>query len=468
MSSLLLQRSRSRSTCVAYRKERRRRSSAGTPSIRINSLPQMTPATVPKGVAAVNPAVQKPSAGVSFASEPQQQCGPSAVAQIGESSENPKVASALPTNNVDNNLEKLGQGADQKQKANGLKRPNLLGKLGIGGENLGMTITRAKGGGGSFASNTGNNELSTKQFECTVKPLKDGVLDMYSYHRGREGMDPRDPESGELLCPLEPSDTNHDCDAPKLGATVVIEFPLDDEVDSKVIGTEAKESMDKAIYRETLQWDLSDPSTPSPLCFATDIANEYGLSFGQRMDLAISIEQQIESHLQQNCSYSAPLALKDPLGNERRFGGPTIHTHLYDQVLQTAEGGIRQPRKQTASRQARVPTPSSKPQTTANASTAEVSTASRRTSLERVYEPVVFEPEEDVEPEYREEVKKRTRAASVLDVSHKCKNGIIGVLEKKQDFHCHVCHKRCKVTYNFACGIVSHSYCEMHCKVRIQ
>jgi hypothetical protein len=419
-------------------------------------------------------AVQKPSAGIAFASQPQQQSGPSAVAQIGESSENPKVASALPTNNADNNLEKLGEGTDQKQKSNGLKRPCFLGKLGIGSEFLGMTITRPKGGGASSASNTRNNELSTKQFECTVKPLEDGVLDMYSYHRGREGMEPRDPESGELLCPLEPTDTNHDFDTPKLGVTVVIEFPLEDEVDSKVIGTEAKESMDKAIYRETLQWDLSDPSTPSPLSFATDIANEYGLTFGQRMDLAVSIEQQIESHIQQNCTYSAPLASKDPLGNERRFVGPTIHTHLYDQVLQTAEGGIRQTRNQTALRQARVPSASPKPPTSASAkphtsaSTVDGSTTSRRSSLERVYEPVALEPEEDVEPEYREEVKKRTRAASVLDVSHKCKNGIIGVLDKKHDFHCHVCHKRCKVTYTFACGIVSHSYCEMHCKVRIQ
>jgi hypothetical protein len=345
-----------------------------------------------------------------------------------------------------------------------------LGKLALADDYLGMSITKIA----KDPSASGNNDLSRKQqqkqqrgtrevFECKVESLKDGVLDMYSYHRGREGMEPRDPLTGQLYCCQEATDTNHDWDAPKLGTTVVIEFPLEDETDSKGNDSERKESLDKAMYRESLNWDLSDPSTPSPLTFADDIANDYGLSFGQMMDLALSIQQQIDSYLQSNHSYSAPLALKDPLGNERRFVGPSIHTHRYDQVLQTAEGGIRLSRKEGAPRQQRTSLAASRAASTASTGAG----SAKRKSIERVAEIVVEEPtEEEIEPEYLEEIKKKAQTASVKDIAQKCKNGIIGVLGKKDDFHCHVCHKRCKVTYNFACGVVAHSYCEVHCKVR--
>jgi ribosomal protein S17E len=343
-----------------------------------------------------------------------------------------------------------------------------LGKLALAGDYLGMSITKMA----KDASARGNNNLSRKQqqqqqqqrdtrevFECKVESLKDGVLDMYSYHRGREGMEPRDPATGELYCCQEATDTNHDWDAPKLGTTIVIEFPLEDETDSKGNDSEQKESLDKATYRESLNWDLSDPSTPSPLTFANDIANDYGLSFGQMMDLALSIQQQIDSYLKSNHSYSAPLALKDPLGNERQFVGPSIQAHRYDQVLQTAEGGIRLSRKEGSPRQQKTSLAASRAASTGAGS-------AKRKSIERLAEIIVEEHEEEIEPKYQEEIKKKAQTASVKDISQKCKNGIIGVLGRKDDFHCHVCHKRCKVTYNFACGVLSHSYCEVHCKVR--
>jgi hypothetical protein len=88
--------------------------------------------------------------------------------------------------------------------------------------------------------------------------------------------------------------------------------------------------------------------------------------------------------------------------------------------------------------------------------------SAKRKSIKRLPEIIVEEPEEEVEPEYQEEIKKKAQTASVKEIAQKCKNGIIGVLGKKDDFHCHVCHKRCKVPYNFACCVVSHSYCEVH------
>jgi hypothetical protein len=404
-------------------------------------------------------AVKTPSVGGPGPQQPS--AAPVAEPQIGESSENPtaptipaggKADNTIPENSETKEVKQQKADANKKRIANGLKRQDTLGKLGIGSDFLGMSVARGKP--------ASDNKLSTKRdskevYECTIESLKDGVLDMHSYHRGREGMEPRDPETGELRFPPEPTDTNYDYDAPRMGATVVIEFPLEDETDSK---SEENESMDKAMYQETLNWDLADPSTPSPLTFATDIASEYGLSFGQMMDLALSIQQQLDSHIQQNCAYSAPLALKDPAGNERTFVGPTIQMHRFGQVLQVAEGGTRQTRKEGSGRQQRIP--SRQPGAPTGSSTA------RRKSIERVPEELTAEPGKETEKQYLDEVKKRALSASVRDIAQKCKNGIIGVLQKKYDFHCHVCHKRCKVAYSFACGFVSHSYCEMHCKVR--
>lgn len=74
--------------------------------------------------------------------------------------------------------------------------------------------------------------------------------------------------------------------------------------------------------------------------------------------------------------------------------------------------------------------------------------------------------DEDIEPSLLEEVKRRTCAESSIDVAKKCENGVIGQMQRKESAQCHVCHKRCNVGYNFACGILSHAFCEQHCKVR--
>ncbi|KAL3911654.1 MAG: hypothetical protein SGILL_007198 [Bacillariaceae sp.] len=161
------------------------------------------------------------------------------------------------------------------------------------------------------------------------------VVDMYAYHRGREGMEARDRESGELLCASVITDTNHDQDAPKAKLSVSIRFPLD--------GDDEEESAGKrAMYKDVIGWDLSDPSTPSPLAFATSIASEFGLSFRATMDLAASIEQQIETHLAGQIQYGEPVALKDPSGQSEksRLPGPIVRTNLYGQPVETTTGDI--------------------------------------------------------------------------------------------------------------------------------
>jgi hypothetical protein len=271
---------------------------------------------------------------------------------------------------------------------------------------------------------------------------------MYSYHRGREGLEPRDPESGELRLPVPASDTNHNYDAPRLNCTVTIEFPLhDNDPDDEA-----------AIYRETIPWDLSDPTTPSPLMFAHGIANEFGLTYGQMLDLALNIESQIDIYLQQNLSYFPPLATEDPTGIERQSAGASIQTHRYGQVIQYVPGGTRLASKERqrlaqASRSAPKPPPS-----TTTAST----TVKKREPIRMV----IDEYDDNIEEKYLEEIQRRSREESKLEIAKKCTNGVVGLLESGENLLCHICHKRCPLVYSFGCGLTSHAYCELHCKVR--
>jgi hypothetical protein len=324
-------------------------------------------------------------------------------------------------------------------------------------------------------NNNNNIERSKQVIEATVESVKDGVLDMFAYHRGREGMEPRDIETGELLCTQIATDTNHAVDAPKLVVTIAVEFPLEDETDTKdgrnSEATQIKSNdqgdnhnchIDQAMYNESITWDLGDASTPSPLMFATNIADEYGLSFGQMIDLATSMQEQIDAHLKQNFFYSASIALRDPHGDDRRFVGPTRHTHRYDQVVRVKEGGTPIGKKRPQRLPEKLPRQKSNV-----SSTGSVGSSRHRRRDERQYETIYLDEEEEIQEEFCKEVQKRGKEASKRSIAAKCTNGTVGLLQKKTDFHCHICHKRANVTYNFACQFVSHAYCTMHCKVSL-
>ena len=149
--------------------------------------------------------------------------------------------------------------------------------------------------------------------QVDVNRSNKNILDMYAYHFGREGMEARDFKTGELLVTQQVTDTNHDLDAPKSRFTILIEFPLEDDDDNRdnvckdcddngckisdldddnsKTKNEAVNSIikspEKAIYRENISWDLLDKNTPTPIIFASSIGREYGLTFGQTMDLSL-------------------------------------------------------------------------------------------------------------------------------------------------------------------------------------
>eukprot|EP00980_Cylindrotheca_fusiformis_P000430 scaffold103_cov116-Cylindrotheca_fusiformis.AAC.5 len=63
--------------------------------------------------------------------------------------------------------------------------------------------------------------------------------------------------------------------------------------------------------------------------------------------------------------------------------------------------------------------------------------------------------------DYLEEVMKRAKEASIKDCCKKCKKGV-GLLIKKKNAYCHICHNRSDVAYGFACQQDTHNYCTRH------
>lgn len=76
--------------------------------------------------------------------------------------------------------------------------------------------------------------------------------------------------------------------------------------------------------------------------------------------------------------------------------------------------------------------------------------------------PVAVEEVDDFD--YLEEVMKRAKIASIKDCGRKCKKGV-GLLLKKNNAYCHICHNRSDDAYGFACQHDSHNYCTRHATV---
>jgi hypothetical protein len=345
------------------------------------------------------------------------------------------------------------------------------------------------------------------------------VLDMYAYHEGREGMEARDGDTGELLFCQLVTDTNHEFDAPKSTFPMEIEFPLedvdDDEVDDDNIecedksnnknhGRKKKNNIDNrngsgednntsataestgrsskkkhsAMYREIMTWDLLDPNTPTPLAFAASIGKEYGLSFGQTMDLAARIDKQIERHVAETSNYREPIAVRENIQEltETRKIGPIRQPYRYDEINQTekeggtfkikresrgyakfrsssataAAGGSRQNRNGGSLASETVTTkvsgPGRKRDTSKNNNHG--SAAHDETSLE-----------DELVDELLAEVRKRSTTESVATDAGS------GVLEAEKNVICHICKKRVALGFHFPCSMKNHVYCEYHVTV---
>jgi hypothetical protein len=46
-------------------------------------------------------------------------------------------------------------------------------------------------------------------------------------------------------------------------------------------------------------------------------------------------------------------------------------------------------------------------------------------------------------------------------------DNVVGFLEERTNWHCHICHSRKPISALFACGTSTHSYCDTHCRDRL-
>jgi len=204
-----------------------------------------------------------------------------------------------------------------------------------------------------------SKKSSTKKISIhsTVTKGDEDCLDIYTYHRGRVGQEPRDPKSGELLCDTDLIDTNHHWIPPDTTVKIRIDFPLGDPNEEEYVDSDLEDDSDDGMgksggkelspsmgsldrsdsnvglvrasrsratragsvdgpspsapsgdtqqkqqpsnllprFVQVIDWNLSNPRAPSPEEYAAQIASEFGLSFPQTMDLKESIERQLNA-----------------------------------------------------------------------------------------------------------------------------------------------------------------------------
>ena len=273
-----------------------------------------------------------------------------------------------------------------------------------------------------------------------------GGVDMYTYHRGREGSEPRDMETGELLCDVGPTDTSYGWDQKRLSTHVTISFPLGE-------GDE-----DFHYFKEVVEWDLTNPRTPTAMAFAVNVAHEYGLNFGQTMDVASDIQSQLHEFISNLPIYATPLTVKDPNDKERGRvqSSSARHRQLYGVPVSIVAGGLPLPGKQKNK-----VTHATRTQTLVNhpkvPSIKNLSIDDDEFSFRSI-------------PELRTEVKRRAQLASKVEIEARSRaNGDheVGILEEKANAICHICHTRKPSNALFACGNPVHAYCEAHCVDRL-
>ena len=91
-------------------------------------------------------------------------------------------------------------------------------------------------------------------------------------------------------------------------------------------------------FQAEVQWNLSNPNYRTPLVYASDIAVEYGLSLNQTLDLARSIQEQIDDHVRTNVKYKIPISSVDPLSNQRGDGTLQPPEYYLPKVLYGGHG----------------------------------------------------------------------------------------------------------------------------------
>lgn len=178
--------------------------------------------------------------------------------------------------------------------------------------------------------------------DSTVITLEDELkvksLHPRAYHRGIAGDEPRNKTTGFLYTDVGITDTNHSWDVLPSDCIIPIQikFPLvdDDDMRTKKSGrarsiferNTSKSELDAKdeeipMFCDVKQWNLSNPATPTPLVYASEIAAQFGMSFSRTLDLARSIQHQIDEFMRDYVIYNVPISARDPYEIMRNKNG---------------------------------------------------------------------------------------------------------------------------------------------------
>lgn len=275
-------------------------------------------------------------------------------------------------------------------------------------------------------------------------------LDLLSYHRGREGYEPRHKDTGQLLRDVPATDSNHNAGGPRSWVTsVLIEFPLED-------------TGKKRRYKELLDWDLSSPSMPTPTMYAMEVAQQFGLSYSQSMDLAASIQKQLQTFCSAHCAYTPAVLLE----SQQPKPSP-LACYLYGEVTGFGQtGGHCFPNQQKQQRQ---------PQRSHSSSSLQKSKVGAKASGTKRTKPPPEKPDDYFHPAIRS----RLRLESEQEIRMKMESSEanasgdgentndstplpLDVIKTVDHGPCHLCNKPLPIGGTFLCSMDHHTVCNGH------
>ena len=367
----------------------------------------------------------------------------------------------------------------------------------------------------SSAISEDKKKIQMKKITIQKMDTETGLIDIFTYHKGRVGHEARDPKTGELLCDSNPLDTNYNWVPPKMVVKVTVSFPLGDpdeeeyedsdlsdedeedtqnennnedlkDTDSMARGSPTRASAgnsrrnvsaggnsvlknldkhkksEKKIpkFVQTVDWDLGDPSTPTAEEYAANIASEFGLNFPQMMDLKENIQKQLADFTQRQPHFFAPIKILDPYGNERpnvAFGPPERHCGSVCtsanklSIKRSASGKATAGGGSSSSRSAAKPPRS-------------------RASVKPDKKGIIVVPKDQIEGpnksgnKFAQEILDRCKKKSKALAAELIDKGQPALTIQKNDV-CHICHNRKETVLCFPCG--RHAYCDFHCGVSL-
>jgi hypothetical protein len=368
-----------------------------------------------------------------------------------------------------------------------------------------LTLTQSKG----------PMETTSVQAVSSISNVEDNDKSLHprAYHRGIEGEEPRNKISGHLYNDVGITDTNYawdilpnDCIIP-----IRIEFPLSepDVIDhemaqgkdsssvkgrsherrckSPMLHTQSqlqakRESIevDLVTFRDTIQWDLSNPNTPTPMVYATNIGVEFGLPSLRILDLSRSIQNQIDEFIRDYVIYHVPISAKDSYGEKRTKAGLQPVKYKNETKLHGGHCATNVATKFKLFDEVDRCTHALEDSTQEANSAVDSQKSNRKKREDKVIRPEKYDYDvtpvdkipkhdfsslgNDIDPLYSEECLRRSKE-EVIKIIKILSNGVIGKATECCNRKCHYCRKARNYCIQFPCGIESHVICDFHTSV---